>query len=66
MGDEGSGSFKVLSMSNITKILSIRLLIHSSTMDTLWGISLQSLVEQFFELYESLLIELYEPLLIRE
>jgi hypothetical protein len=56
MGDEGSGSFKVLSMSNITKILSIRLLIHSSTMDTLWGISLQSLVEQFFELYESLLI----------
>ena len=56
MGDEGSGSFKVLSMSNITKILSIRLLIHSSTMDTLWGISLQSLVEQFFELYESLVL----------
>jgi len=43
-------------MSNITKILSIRLLIHSSTMDTLWGISLQSLVEQFFELYESLVL----------
>ena len=51
---------KVLSSTILVKILSNRLLIHSRhnayTMDTLWGISLQSHVEPFFELYESLVL----------
>jgi len=44
----------------LTKILSTRLLIHrrhnAYTIPTLWGISLQSFVEPFFELYESLVL----------
>ena len=49
---------KVLSMSTIIKILSTRLLIDYGS---LWGISLQSLVEPFFELYESLVLSKDHP-----